>query len=93
MNKLGNGYLGCDDLKTSTANEEIIQRHRPSSHTFIKVYKFSFANDANCHIKINGGDAIFLKAGQGFNMDENDAKISTFEIVEAGIPYTYIGAY
>lgn len=92
--RLGSAYVGSSDKLTSTANQEIVQQHKPVGWTIpIKFYKFSFMNYQDCHVKINNSDAIFLAANQGFEMNEVDAPVKTFTIVESGIEYSYIGAY
>jgi hypothetical protein len=50
-------------------------------------------NDQDCHVKINGGDQIFLRAGQGWQMDQNDKPISSFIIVDSTITFNWFGAY
>jgi len=86
-------YFGSNDLLVSTANKELIQQHAPRAGYEIRAYKFSFMNNENCHVKINGSGQILLQAGQGFNIDKDDEKILSFVIVEAGITYNYIGLY
>jgi hypothetical protein len=95
--RVGNGYLGSSDLLvTNSANTEII----PSPPAELKwtegykLYKFSFSNpNQSCHVKINGGNPIFLSATQGFEMDESDDPIESFIVVEIGISYNFIGCY
>lgn len=92
--RLGSAYVGSPNKLTSTANQEIVQQHKPSGWTMaMKFYKFSFMNYQDCHVRINGSDPIFLAANQGFEMNEVDALIKTFEIIDSGIEYSYIGAY
>jgi hypothetical protein len=86
----GRGYIGSNSLQTSTANQEII----PSIPIQYNLYKFQFQNDEDCSIFINKSAApLFLRAGQGFEMDKNDAPIYSFKIVEADITFNWIGAY
>lgn len=59
---IGARYIGSPNIMTSSANEEIIQQHSDPEWTTFKVYKLSFMNYQDCHIKINGSSAIFLKA-------------------------------
>jgi hypothetical protein len=93
MSRNGVGYIGSSDLQTSTTNQEIVSSS-PSGWTIpFKLYKMSFLNNQDCHVKINGGDQIFLSAGQGFEMNENDAPIQSFIIVESGITFNFMGAY
>lgn len=93
--RIGSGYFGSDGIKTSSANQEIIQQHNTSVNSVsLQAYKLSFYNDQACHIKINNSsDSIYLRAGQGFEMNEIDKTIWSFVIVEAGISYNYIGAF
>lgn len=89
----GSGYLGSPDLQTSTANQEIIPTPPVGWTTGYNIYKFSFVNDQACHVKVNGNSQIFLRAGQGFNMDQNDRLINSFVIVESGITLNWIGSF
>lgn len=93
--RIGNGYFGSDNKKTtSQANTEIIQQHKSTpTDKYFSAYKFTFKTFNDCHVKINGGSSIFLEANQVFSTDYYDAKIKTFVIVEAGVQYYYIGAY
>jgi hypothetical protein len=95
--RIGNGYIGSSDLQTtSTTNTECIPSP-PSNLNWTQgynIYKFSFMNyDTNCHIIINNGNPIFLKANLGFEMDEDDKPITSFKIVESGITYSFIGCF
>jgi hypothetical protein len=95
MSFKGNGYLGSSDLQVSTVNMEVI----PDAVALrgwtqgYALYKFEFSNSSACHVKINGGSPIFLKAGQGFSMDEGDKEITSFVIVESNITFNWAGAY
>ncbi len=82
--QVGIKFIGSSVLQTSTANEEII----PDKTI---LYKFSFMNDQDCTVKINKGSPIFLRSGQGFSMNEIDAFISSFVIVEPNITFNWIG--
>ncbi len=86
LGRIGKGYIGTDTVKTSEGNQDII----PDSYIF---YKFSFLNYDDCTVRINNGDPIYLKAEQGFDSDIRDASIHSFEIVESGVQYQFIGAY
>ncbi len=90
----GNGFLGSAALETSVANAEIVPS-APADWTddLYTFYKFDFYNDQDCTVKINGGNAIFLRAGQGFNSDVTDADITSFKIVENNITYNWFGCY
>lgn len=87
------GYLGSPSLLVSKANQEIINA-KPANWTYgYKLYKFSFDNTQNCTVIINGKAKIFLKAGQGFEMNVGDEPITSFVIVESGIEFVWIGGY
>jgi hypothetical protein len=94
--RLGNGFLGTDSLKTSTANVQLIPSP-PVGFVLGKkynLYKFAFMNDQDCSVLINdNASPIFLLAGQGFETNEIDAPIHSFKIVEVGINYNWLGAY
>jgi SPX domain protein involved in polyphosphate accumulation len=86
----GIGYIGSSDIQTSTANQEII----PSTPLQYNLYKFQFANNTDCHVRINNDeDILFIRANQWFEMDNNDAPIFSFKIVDAGIQFNWVGAY
>lgn len=91
--RIGNGYIGTDDVKTSNANEDIIPSTPQGWSIGYHFYKFSFINKQPCHVKINGGEQIFLDSNQGIDTDVYDALINSFVIVESGIEYQFIGAY
>ena len=92
--RLGSAYMGSSGILTSVANAEIIPS--PPSHWSGKYYfyKFTFMNDQECKIIINDSNMqIYLRAGQGFEMNEVDASIHSFKIVESGVTYNWMGAY
>jgi len=93
MSRRGVGYLGSNKIETSVANQEIIDS--PPSHWShgYSLYKMSYLNRDSCTVIINGKTEIYLEAGQGFEMNENDAPITSFVIKETGIRYTFIGAW
>lgn len=67
MNYLGTVVCGSADLQTSTAGAEILDA---------KYINFELYNDADCHIKINGGAYIFIRALQGISVEvANSVKI------------------
>jgi hypothetical protein len=93
-NRFGSGYIGTDTLKTSVAQQELIPSPPANWNTKYSLYKFTFMNDQDCSVLINGNlSAIFLRAGQGFDTDDSDAPIYSFKIVETGITYNFVGAY
>jgi hypothetical protein len=93
MERNGVGYVGTDSIKTSTSNQEIIPSPPSAWNQEYKLYKFSFSNQQDCHVSINGGNQIFLPANQGFECDETDAPIYSFIIIESGISYNFLGAF
>ncbi|MCY7948992.1 hypothetical protein P8891_11265 [Bacillus atrophaeus] len=91
--RFGSGYIGSPSIETSTSNHEVIPSP-PSNWTMkYSLYKFSFSNEQECHVSINGGSPIYLRAGQGFQMDIKDQPIMSFKIFEPDIAYNYMGAY
>ena len=92
MNRVGIGYDGSSDLKTSTANMQLIPVSPVEWTVGYRYYKFSFMNNHNCHIKINNDEnVIYLRANQGFEINEVDAPIHSFVIVESGIEFNWVG--
>lgn len=91
--RIGSGYNGSPALEiTTTENQEIIPSSPPEWTVGYKFYKFSFMNDQDCTVRINGDEPIFLRAYQGFNCNQHDEGISSFVIVESGINFNWIGA-
>ena len=82
--QIGSRFFGSSQLTTSTSNQEIVPRGKI-------FYKFSFMNSQDCTVKINGSNPIFLRANQGFSMDEVDAYIHSFVIVEPNIEFNWVG--
>jgi len=93
MAKQGSGYLGTNKIEVSSLNQEIVPE-KPSNWTIpYHLYKFSFINYQDVIVLINGDTEIFLKAGQGFEMNEIDKPITSFIIKDANVEYSYIAAY
>lgn len=90
--------IGSKDLTVSTAMHEIVPQ-APSSWTVPVVFKnLSFYNTEECHVILNGksdideGDnIIYLRAGQGLDIDEKDIDIYSFIIVESGVSFNFVG--
>lgn len=76
-------YVGTSAVATSTAELDIVG----SIDHFEEI---DFYNVQACTIKVNGSDALYLRAGQGFI---ENAPIYTFEIVEESIDYNYVASY
>jgi hypothetical protein len=91
--RLGSNYLGSSDIQLSSANQEIIPLPPAGWTGKYNFYKFSFFNEQSVKVKVNGGNPIYLQANQGFNIDQVDAPIYSFVIVDAGITFNWIGAY
>lgn len=82
--QIGARYYGSPSLEVSTDNHELV----PDKVSF---YKFSFAPSEDCTVKINNSSPILIRADLGFSMNETDAFISSFIIVESGIEFSWIG--
>lgn len=80
-------------LEKSKSNHEVIPSPPDTWTIKYSFYKFSFLNDQECHVSINSGDPIYLRAGQGFQMDAHDSPITSFKISESGITYNFLGAH
>lgn len=83
--------LGSQSLQTSTANMEIIPSPPDNWTVDYQLNPFSFMNDQDCTVRINGSDPIFLRAKQGFNLDHKYKTIRSFVIVEPEITFNWIG--
>ena len=86
-------YIGSPKLMESASNEELVPK-KPEGHTvgFI-LYSFEFENDQDCTVTINNKHSIFLRAGRGFIIGDNDEPITSFVIKEPGITYTWAAKY
>lgn len=80
VNEYSTIILGSSDLETSVAEEEIV----PSSK---RLVNFQLINDQNCHISLNGGGYIFVRANQGINIPV----VYSCKIQEDNITYNWIG--
>ncbi|PKR82596.1 hypothetical protein [Heyndrickxia camelliae] len=92
--RIGSYYIGSSEPQISIANEEIIPSP-PSNWTsgYNFVY-FTFNNDADCTVLINGKDEpLFVRSGQGFSIGAEHPPIYSFKIVEDSIPFTWAGIY
>ncbi|MFK3936673.1 hypothetical protein ACI2JA_04045 [Alkalihalobacillus sp. NPDC078783] len=89
----GNGFLGSESLQTSVANQEILPPS-PSNWTYRRRFnKLSLMNDQDCTLVINNQKGIFLREGQGFNVEQSDTPVSSLKIVEDGITFNWIGGW
>jgi len=93
MSQKGSGYIGSPGVQISNSNHEVVPTPPSTWSNGYSFYKFSFKNTQSCRVKINNGDPIALDAGDGFEMDEIDAPIWSFVIIESGIEYKFIAAY
>lgn len=82
--QVGSKFYGSPSPQTSEANQELV----PDKTAF---YKFSFMPSSDCTVKINHSEPIFIQSGLGFSMNEVDAFISSFIIIDSGVEYTWIG--
>lgn len=85
----GLGYSG--NSGSSTANQELVVALAGWTKAPV-YYKFSFYNDQDCTVKING-NTVPLRAGQGFESNDDDANIRSFIIVTASVDFSFAGAY
>ena len=90
--------IGSKDLTISTAMQEIIPEAPENWTVSVVLRDMSFYNSEACHIILNGksdidgeDNIIYLRAGQGLNIDEKDIDIHSFVIVESGIPFNFVG--
>ena len=75
---LGTVVCSSADLQTSTADAEILDS---------RYVNFQLYNDGDCHIKINNGAYIFIRALQGISVDY----ANSFKIEESGKTFNWIG--
>lgn len=84
---MATGYNGGKGV--SNAKQELLANSKNPR----KYYEFSFLNKQECSVIVNDSDPIPCPAGVGFVADANDAKISSFIVLESGIEYTWRGKY
>lgn len=77
---MGTKFEGSSTLETSVANEEILN----ANTTYANL---TFIVDTACTIKINGGDAIYIRASQTILIPV----CSSLKIVESGIKFSWLG--
>lgn len=78
MTYQGTVVCGSAELQTSVAGAEVLDS---------KYVNFELYNDADCHIKVNGGAYIFVRALQGISIDiANSVKFQ-----EDGKTFNWIG--
>ncbi len=80
LDYLGTVFAGSSDLEISVGEAEIL----PSGESYIN---FQLYNDGDCHISINGGDYIFIRAKQGIDI----SRAMSIKIYEDSITYNWIG--
>lgn len=86
-------YIGSPALLTSKKNEELVPPKK-EGHTYgYTLYSFEFENDQDCTVTINNKHSIFLRAGRGFIIGDNDEPITSFVIKEPNITYTWAAKY
>lgn len=89
MYNKGRGYDGGSG--TSTSNKQLIIN--PAGWTKYELYEFSFLNTQACTVIVNKSNPIPCPANVGFQIDDNDAPIYSFIIVEPNVEYTWRGKY
>lgn len=82
--QIGASYYGSPDFQVSSANQELVPDR-------VYFYKFSFMPKQNCRVKINDSDPILITPELGFSMDESDAFIYSFIIIDDGVEFVWIG--
>ncbi|MGM9988884.1 MAG: hypothetical protein ACI35O_16885 [Bacillaceae bacterium] len=86
-------YIGSPALLTSKKDTEVVPE-KPSEWTIpYTLYNFEFENDQDCTVTINNKHSIFLRAGRGFIIGDNDEPITSFVIKEPNITYTWAAKY
>lgn len=91
--RIGSSYKASPSIQTSVAGAEILPS-TPVGTIPINYYKLSLINDQNCSLIINNDPvAKFIRAGQGFEINEMDAPIFSLKIVEAGITYNWFAGH
>jgi hypothetical protein len=73
-------WVGSANLQTSVAGQEILPEG-------MRLFDFKLTNDQICHVSINGGDYIYLRANQGIST----TLTYSVKIQEAGITFNWIG--
>jgi hypothetical protein len=90
---MATGFLGSDQLETSTSNMEIVP-NPPSDWTDgYRLLKFSFVNNQDCTVIVNKIETIFIPVGNGFNTDIGDPPITSFVIKESGVTFTWAAVF
>lgn len=82
--QIGASYYGSSTLEKSTGSQELVPRG-------VVFYKFSFKPFQDCTVRINDSEPILILSETGFSMDEVDAYIHSFVVVEPDIEFTWIG--
>lgn len=80
-----NGYYGTiidgsTSIQSSISEEEIIPNNN-------RYFNFSLQNDQDCNISLNGGDYIYIRAGQGLFADV----VFSCKIQQLGITFNWVG--
>ena len=86
-------YIASEQIKVSTANEELIPPKPEGWSRGYIIRKLSFDNVEACTIKLNNKTRIFLGEGKGFEIGYDDPSLTSFIIEEEGITYTFIASY
>lgn len=95
MIRIGSGYCSSEDFHTTTSkeNEEIIPELVRKDIQMNGFLTFTFLNDDDCTVIVNGVDEIKLRAKQGMITGFEDAPITSFKIKEKGTSYYYLAEW
>lgn len=85
-----NKLHGASNKLTSTANQDIAVYKRTGMTNPEIFKKFEFFNYKDCHVKVNGGESVFLPANFGIELNFD---VTSFVIVETGIEFIWVGEY
>lgn len=87
-------FQGSPSILVSTVNQEVIPP-TPTDWTEKFYFKsFTFFNEDDCTVRINGSSSIFVRANQGITTTSpTDEEIYSFIVNEEGVRYTWIASY
>lgn len=87
----GGKVIGSSAVETSVAGVEILPDATITEgwSRGYKLREFSLNNIQACTVSINDGDAIYLTAGQGINL--NSITVTSVKIMENSITYNWMG--
>ena len=86
--------IGSSNKQTSQVNAEIVPSPPITWVNVVYSFKeFELLNDQDCHIIIDGGSEVFLRANQGFKYFSEFDGIKSVKIKEAGITFNWIAKF